>query len=198
MEPQLAAINLQTLTGPAIQPYLPALARLRINVFRDFPYLYAGSLDYEQRYLTTYLASEGAALIIAKAGDEIIGASTCLKLATETPNIQKPFLDHGMDVTSIMYFGESVLEPAYRGQGIGVKFFAAREAHAKNFSLATFCAVNRPPDHPARPKNYMPLDNFWHKRGFAKQEHLTCEMEWTDIGHTTPTSKTLTFWVKTL
>jgi len=177
---------------------LPALARLRINVFRDFPYLYAGSLDYEQRYLTTYLAADGAALIIAKAGEKIIGASTCLPLASETPNIQKPFLKNGMDVTSIMYFGESVLEPAYRGQGIGVKFFKAREAHAKNFSLATFCAVNRPPDHPARPTDYAPLDKFWQKRGFEKQVHLTCEMEWTDIGHTTQTTKTLTFWTKTL
>jgi GNAT superfamily N-acetyltransferase len=198
MEPQLPAISIQTLTGPAIQPYLPELARLRIKIFKEFPYLYAGSLDYEQRYLTTYLAADGAAFIIAKAGDKIIGASTCLPLASETPNIQKPFLDQGMDVTRIMYFGESVLEPAYRGEGIGVKFFAVREAHAKNFSLATFCAVNRPAGHPARPANYVPLDNFWHKRGFTKQAHLTCEMDWTDIGHTTQTTKTLTFWTKPL
>ena len=33
------------------------LAALRIEVFRDFPYLYEGSLEYEKEYLNTYSQS---------------------------------------------------------------------------------------------------------------------------------------------
>ena len=55
---------------------LDDLARLRITVFREWPYLYEGSLDYEQRYLRDFLDIPQAALIIARDGDEIVGAAT--------------------------------------------------------------------------------------------------------------------------
>ncbi len=32
--------------GKEIQPYLEILGQLRINVFKEFPYLYKGSLSY--------------------------------------------------------------------------------------------------------------------------------------------------------
>jgi len=41
-------IRIERRSGPALLPYIPELARLRIEVFRDFPYLYDGSLDYEK------------------------------------------------------------------------------------------------------------------------------------------------------
>jgi hypothetical protein len=31
-------LRVQRMTGPALEAYVPALARLRIEVFRDFPY----------------------------------------------------------------------------------------------------------------------------------------------------------------
>lgn len=188
------------MTGAAILPLLPALARLRIEVFRDFPYLYDGSFDYEQRYLRTYVTAEDAAVIVAEDGDAVIGASTCLAMRAETPNIQQPFIAAGMDIANIFYFGESVLEKAYRGRGIGVAFFEQREAQARTtgHSLATFCAVQRPEDHKLRPAGHVPLDTFWHKRGYTKQPNLVCQMSWRDIGEPAETAKTLVFWTKTL
>ena len=47
----IGQIILKTLTGAAITPYLPTLARLRISVFRDWPYLYDGATSYEGEYL---------------------------------------------------------------------------------------------------------------------------------------------------
>ena len=40
-------ISVKRFSGTEAQPYLPDLARLRIEVFREFPYLYDGNLDYE-------------------------------------------------------------------------------------------------------------------------------------------------------
>jgi GNAT superfamily N-acetyltransferase len=189
------------LTGPAIAPFLSDLAALRIRIFRDFPYLYDGDPGYEQTYLRTYINSPRAAVILARDGETIIGATTCLPLADETPNIQKPFMDAGQDVQKIFYFGESVLDPAYRGRGIGVTFFEVREAHATSFnaySTAAFCAVDRPGSHPLRPAGYTPLDAFWNHRGFTRQAHLTCQISWRDLGEPAETEKTLTFWTKPL
>ena len=47
----------QRVIGAAIAPHVPDLARLRIEVFREFPYLYDGAEDYERKYLQTYINS---------------------------------------------------------------------------------------------------------------------------------------------
>ncbi len=191
-------INIEIATGAAVLPLLPELARLRVKVFRDFPYLYDGDAAYEQQYMRIYAETPGAAVIVARDGAQIVGAATCLPLAAEHDSVQKPFLDAGIDVSTIFYFGESVLEAAYRGQGIGVAFFAAREAQAVGFSTTAFCAVQRPEDHPLRPKNYVPLNDFWQHRGYRPRPDLICSMSWRDVGDADSREKSLMFWTKDL
>ena len=82
--PDIVPIRVETLTGEALIPHLSALARLRITVFRDWPYLYDGSESYEADYMRTYAGSPRAAVVIAFAGEEPVGASTCLPLADES------------------------------------------------------------------------------------------------------------------
>ncbi|WP_426954693.1 GNAT family N-acetyltransferase [Muricoccus radiodurans] len=194
------APRLVTLTGEALRARLPDLGRLRAAVFREWPYLYEADPGYETRYHGPYAESPGAALILALAGEEAIGASTCLPLADETPNLRAPFEAHGLDPARFFYFGESVLRPAWRGHGLGVGFFAAREAHARavpGIHFATFCAVDRPANHPARPPGAVPLDAFWRRRGYVPIP-LSCRMRWRDLGEAGETEKTLRFWAKPL
>lgn len=191
-------MSVRTVTGQDILPLLPDLARLRITVFREWPYIYDGNVTYEQAYLHTYVKAEGAAIIVAEADRRIVGAATCLPMLATTPNIQKPFSTHGWDLSKLYYFGESVLLKAYRGRGIGVKFFAAREAQAAGFETTTFCAVDRPPAHPLRDPDYTALDGFWTRRGYTKCPELACRMTWRDRDAAEDTEKTLVFWTKSL
>jgi hypothetical protein len=41
-------VRVEPLVGAALARGLPALARLRIAVFRSWPYLYDGTLEHEQ------------------------------------------------------------------------------------------------------------------------------------------------------
>jgi hypothetical protein len=86
----------RALTGEDLERALPALAALRIEVFRAFAYLYAGSPGYEMRYLRDFP-----------------GAKDSFILGAETDP------------------GESVLQLAYSGQGLGHAFSDAREAYAR-------------------------------------------------------------------
>jgi len=194
-------VRLQTLTGAALLPYLPALGALRVEIFRDWPYIYDGDARYEETYLRTYAEAPRAAVIAAFDDDELVGAATCLPLAAEPENVKQPLADAGFDVAEVFYFGESVLRKAYRGRGIGVRFFELREMHARSFGvykMAAFCAVERPDSHPDKPVEFVKLDEFWGKRGFIKQHGIKCKMSWRDLGETQETGKNLVFWTKNL
>lgn len=197
----MTALRIETFTGPAIQPLLPALSRLRMTVFRAFPYLYDGSLAEEQAYLADYVRAPSAGLVVAFDGDTPVGCSTCVALTEEDDGITGPFVARGIDPARVFYFGESVLLPAYRGGGAGVAFFAHREAHARrvsNADYAAFCAVRRAEDHPLRPSGYVPLDEFWRRRGFTPYPDLVCRMRWTQVDGPGEVENTLSFWLKSL
>jgi len=197
---QCNMIQTELLTGAAIKPYLPDLARLRMIVFRSWPYLYDGSITYEAGYMAEFAASKTAGLVIARDGDAVIGASTCIALAEEEAHITAPFRAVGIAVERVCYFGESVLLEAYRGQGLGVAFFAHREAHARSIpgiDMAAFCAVERPDDHKLRPPGAVKLDAFWRKRGFAPTEML-CTMSWKQVDTDDKVVNRLRFWTKPL
>jgi hypothetical protein len=117
------ALELINFHGAALEPHLDALGRLRIAVFREFPYLYEGSLEYEREYLQTYCKTNRSLVVLVFDGGEVVGATTCLPMVDEGPEFQEAFLKAGYDLKTICYFGESILLPPYRGRGMGKEFF---------------------------------------------------------------------------
>lgn len=195
-------LSIERLTGTQIVPALDDVARLRIAVFADYPYLYDGSLSYERDYLSALAEADRAVLVVAR--DEtgaVVGASTGMPLALEHEAFKAPWRDRPPGVDQVFYFAESVLDPAWRGHGVGHRFFDEREAHAHSFgdyTHACFCAVVRPPDHPAKPAGYRPLDDFWRKRGYHPVEGAVAHYAWRDRGDAHDTEKPLQFWMKPL
>lgn len=192
------AVTVETLSAKRIGEAIDTLAALRIAVFRDWPYLYDGDADYERAYLADFAAAPQAVLVIARDGDTIVGAATASPMIAQAAAIQAPFARDGRDTSALFYFGESVLLPGYRGQGIGHAFFDHREAGARSAGAAraTFCAVQRPADHPLCPVNYRPLDDFWTGRGYAKVEGLKTSLDWRDIGNAQETAHPMQFWMR--
>jgi GNAT superfamily N-acetyltransferase len=188
----------ETLRGEAILPVLPALARLRIAVFAEWPYLYAGEEAYERRYLATYAASPGAAVIVARAGEEVVGAATCQPMTQASDAVRDAFAGEALDRWG--YLGESVLLAAHRGRGLGHAFFDAREAHlsALGCTQAAFCAVERAADDPRRPADARDLAPFWRSRGYAPEPARACVFTWREIGDRAETPHRLGFWTRAL
>lgn len=188
--------------GNDLNDIMEDLARLRMTIFREWPYLYDGKdTAYERRYLEVYQHSPQAAVIVARDYDwRIVGASTCLPLTDESPSIQAPFIARGLDTARFFYFGESVLLPAWRGQGGGVRFFELREVVARGAGadFAIFCAVRRTRDHPACPEGWVPLDAFWTRRGYTQIPGLSCFYPWREVGGAEECEHRLDFWGKSL
>lgn len=193
-------MKIKTFTGQAANQYKKELARLRIEVFRDYPYLYDGDLVYEEAYLETFMQADDAIIVVAFDQDRVVGVSTALPLQEEPEEVQRPWLAAGYNSAKIFYLSESVLLKSYRGRGVGLRFFEERENWARNlqYEIATFCGVVRPEDHPQRPIDFVPLDTFWRKRGYERKADFTCTMSWKEIHETAESEKALQFWWKPL
>jgi GNAT superfamily N-acetyltransferase len=201
------SVRVEPLSGEAVLSALPALAKLRIAVFREWPYLYEGSLAYEEGYLARFAEARNAVVVAAtdEVTGEIVGAATGAPLKEHSEQFVPLFRAHGFDAERIFYCGESVLLPAYRGRGIGHAFFDHREAHASALRAAggayahsAFCGVVRPSDDPRRPDGHVPLDTFWRKRGYEPVEGLLGSYRWREIGHDQETRKPMQFWLRAL
>lgn len=194
-------IDVRTFAGAEVAPHLDAVAELRIAVFRDWPYLYAGDRDYEKNYLATYAKSPESLFVLAFDGARVIGASTGIPLGDETAAFQRPFLDRGIAPGDVFYFGESVLLGEYRGHGLGHRFFDEREGYARRlgrFAMTAFCAVERAADDPRRPPGARTNDAFWTKRGYRRQDGMFCALEWQEIGREAASLHRLRFWLRPL
>ena len=193
-------INIVRLKGKFIIPYLPELANLRIKIFRDYPYLYEGNLEYEKKYLHTYSECDESVVVLAMDKDTIVGLSTGIPMQFGDAAWSSPFIKNNLPINDIFYLGESVLLPEYRGKGIYKHFFHERESAARLFGsrIATFAAVERPENHPKCPKDYVPLDAIWSRFGYVKRPELCAHYEWQDIDESKLTRKPLIFWLKAL
>lgn len=193
-------LTVRPLTGPDLERHLDAVAGLRITVFRDWPYLYDGSLDYEREYLQTYRDSPGALLVGAFDGERLVGASTSTPMEDHAEEFAAPFRALDLALDNILYGAESVLLPEYRGLGLGHRFFDLREDHARtlNRSHVAFCSVVRPDTHPMRPAVYRTNDAFWLGRGYRTLPGVMAEFSWRDVGDAGETRKPLQFWMRAL
>jgi GNAT superfamily N-acetyltransferase len=196
----MGEVTIETLKGAAIADVVADLAALRIEVFREFPYLYEGTLEYERRYLSAYPASPGSAVVVARVDGGIVGAATAMPALAAEREVRAALEAGGYDLRDGFYFGESVLRRGFRGRGIGHAFFDGRETAAREEGArwAAFCAVDRPADHPARPAEYRPLDAFWSARGYTRRPGITAAFSWPDAGMDHETSKTMVFWTRAL
>lgn len=193
-------MRVQALSGPALDAALDDVARLRIAVFRDWPYLYDGDLAYERAYLAPYRDNPRAVVVGAFDGPALVGAATGTPMEDHAKDFAAAFAGTGIALSDIFYCAESVLLPDYRGRGIGHRFFDIREGQARALGrrYVAFCSVRRHDDHPLKPAAYRPLDAFWRGRGYAPLPGVIARFSWRDLGDTEETAKPLQFWMRSL
>ncbi|MBX2805357.1 MAG: GNAT family N-acetyltransferase [Hyphomicrobiales bacterium] len=191
-------LRIEARSDKALTELVPEMAQLRIRVFREWPYLYEGSLDYERGYMSRFIEAPNHIAICAFDGESLVGVATASPLVHQHDEFAAPFIKAGCKPDEIFYFGESVLLANYRGQGVGHSFFDGREAHAKvlGYEKTAFCGVVRPDDHPLKSPEIRPLDGFWRKRGYEKLDGLIAHFAWQDIGEDDESEKPMQYWGK--
>lgn len=197
----MSQIKIVSFTGSEVGRLIPQIARLRIEVFSEYPFLYIGDYDYEMRYLKKFLKMKDAIVVTAFDKDQLIGISTGSPFIYEAETLKKVFIKAHRDPHDYFCFGESVLRKSYRGLGIGKAFFHEREAHVKelgHYKQICFYTITRPKNDPKRPPDYHPLAPFWKRLGYVEHPELVGTISYQQIDEVEESPKDMVFWIKEL
>jgi len=177
-------ISEQLLTGTAIAGVLDDLATLRLEIFPEYPYLYQGRREDELKYLGTYAEAPDACVILAYDGNTIVGAATGMPLIHEDAQMLDAFAGTAFPLNEAYYVGELLFRPAYRNCGLGRKLLDRLESHVRSlgrYRRLTCATVERPDDHPLRPRDYIPITRFLARTGFVRLSGVTTSFMWREI-----------------
>ncbi len=193
-------ISLHYLSGAEAERYFNDIASMRINYFRDFPYLYEGSLKYEKEYLNTYFSSKNSLIIIALDNGNPVAFSSAIPLSEEMGEIKRSFIEASIDIENYLYIGEVIIQPEYRGKGLLRLFFECYESYARKLGQnnLVFMTVNRPLNHPMRPNNYRQLEPLWQHMGYHIRSDVVISLPWKQVDTHKEEQNILDVWVKNI
>lgn len=198
-------IQFERLYGSEAKTCMDILASFRIQYFREFPYLYEGNMDYELIYLDGFFSNPEACLIIGREFEQPIVVSTSIPLLSDyeiVKSAENIFAADGLRASEFMYFGEIIIVPQHRGQGLTKRIFAQQEETAlKNgYTSTCYLAVDREEEHPMWPDGYKNPAVIWNRLGYRKTNMVT-DFNWPTIqlaGGAEDKPNPMRFWVKEL
>src|SRR5215469_10446564 len=118
-------IHVRCFTGAGLKPYLHSVAKLRMEVFKEYPYFEEPDLDHEMSLLRKISVHRESIGVLIFDNTTLVGVSLGYPLSMEEPSLLRPFRDRNLDIDAYFYFGDSALLKSYRGRGIGHHFFDA-------------------------------------------------------------------------
>ena len=184
------------LSGSEIENYIDRLGEFRMEIFREYPYLYDGSIQHERTYLSRYSRNTESLLLLLQDTLGIMGACTGIPLKGEGCEFQNAFAGENND--EIYYIGEVMLRADSRGKKLGscLMSTALGLIDSRKYKKVCLCTVDRGLDHPQRPLSYRPPDYLWKKYGFEKSTMLMSYFDWKDIGKDAETRKPMNIWFR--
>jgi GNAT superfamily N-acetyltransferase len=187
------------LTGTAIADGLDEVATLRLEIFREYPYLYQGRREDERKYLGSYAEAPDACVILAHDGLTVIGAATGMPLIHEDAQMLDAFAGTAFPHNEVYYVGELLFRPAYRNCGQGRKLLAQLESHIRSlrYRRLTCATIERPDDHPLRPRDDIPMTRFLARTGFVRLPGVTTHFRWRETDGV-QRDHSMQFWSKEL
>src|SRR5580704_18959377 len=110
-------IHVRSFTGSGLKPYMHGIAKLRIEIFREYPYFEEPNLERETQYLRKIASCKESIGVLIFDNTTLVGASLGHPLSIAEEIMQRPFKERGWDTETYYHFGDSALLKQYRGRG---------------------------------------------------------------------------------
>ena len=204
----ISDMSVEMVQGEAISRYEHFIIEWRLQYFKEFPYLYNGTLVQEKEFSAQYIKEPSARVIVAKnegdfcgycEEDYFLGFATGISVSESTlAEVLEPVLDQPRET---YYIGEVIFSKAARGKGLlDACLSYLDEIRKMGYTKVCFITVQRDENHPMRPAHYRDGEAAWLHFGFEKSEQ-TITVPWDTIqpnGSTVLTDNVLNVWVKNL
>lgn len=198
IEKIMSELDIKILHGNEAKPFLNDIAQMRIEMFREFPYLYDGSIEYERNYLEGYFSSPSSTIILGFSGKRLIAFSSSIALNDEMDEIKQPFIDQKLPLKDYFYIGEMMIQPEFRGKGLLRQFFDTQENYAKQngYKHSVFMTVRRSDEHIERPEDYKDIAPIWRHFEYEILPNMQIDMPWQRVDTGKEEMNVLDVWYK--
>lgn len=188
--------------GVQCSSMLDTVSQLRMEAFKEYPYLYEGDKDYESHYTNIY-TQEQAIVVKAIVDGNLAGIITGIPLVEDAKNFPEEteiFMQHNFDPNGFYYIGEVIVLSQHKLKNIGTQLFKKLEQQAYEWGYRNFCLVTieHEKNHPLRPLDYQDSDSFFQKLGYVKTE-IKIPAKYPTIcadGSVREIQNILAFWIK--
>lgn len=190
--------------GPDLKNEIEHLAHQRLTLFKEYPYLYHGTLEQEIEYCSWFCDLSTTALAIAYCDDKPVGlvsGTSFVDFSTHFTGSYDLFKNAGLAPETFFYVAEVLIDPVYRNQSLAKKLFKLIETYAHEVGYTSMCLVEESHEqHPLKPIDYQSLDLFFTKLGYYKTD-LVISYSWSTIqidGSLQDEDHAMNYWLKSL
>lgn len=197
----LLSLLLTFFVGAQVTEMIPLIEQLRISNFKNYPYLYSGTIENEAQHSEIYRNNEEAIVVQATVNQEIqalVMGTPVSTLATIFPDIESLLKSENFNPQEFYYLEEAILVNDINTMQ---KVCAVIEEHARTLHYKHICFVNVAEEPSVlKPENYQSLNPLFEQLGFVKTE-LTIPVSWPTLcGDSIVETKehSLILWIKAL
>lgn len=178
-------LNIEVHVGKHFLSYVDFLSQLRIDTFKEYPYLYEGNLEIESKHIRDFISDEKSMVVVAKVSNEIAGICTGTPLSNNSEiisKLKKASQKKALELDGYYYCAELIVLPKFRGIGLTRKLLEIQDKKIAEWGFKSTCLLTivRDTHHPLKPIEYKPTDEIWEKMGFHKTD-LMISQDWPTI-----------------
>lgn len=199
--PHLFSQTLETLQGQQIKPFVEQITNLSLEVYREAPYLYEGSLEEYGPFIGYYSESAQGIASLVFVHDTLVGVAIGMPMVEMREKYLQPYAMKrpGENLSEVFYLGEFLLLKEYRGKGWGKEMFSSFEAKAQEQNFKKICLCSITESHlNCDYQDNSSTDRFWEKLGFTKCEDITFSVAWKNVGTEENHPHQMVYWFKAL
>src|ERR1700722_3489588 len=150
-----------TVMGQEITPYVQEITDLALTVYRDYPYLYEGTVDEYYPAIEHYTHSSDGIACLFFNNNQLVGAAIGMPMNEMRDKYKLPLVNARPEENfdQLFYLGELLLLKEYRGQGLGKQMYLEFENTVRElaFTKICFCKIDESEQNPLAPENYKSL-----------------------------------------
>ncbi|HEV2601175.1 MAG TPA: hypothetical protein VGT41_02655 [Candidatus Babeliales bacterium] len=168
--------SFKLLTGKELQDIALFMIQQRIEIMRDYPYLYQGDMNEEIIYMQQFISLPHAAAAVAYLHDQPVGfvsGTSFLDYESDMRGSSALFMEHGLDPKDFYYIPEAMIMAEHRRKSLFKSLHHLIELHAQSLGYKALCLLSENHDqHPLKPIDYRGPDGAFTRAGYSKTDMI--------------------------